>query len=138
VILTAVVLWSTARASWPSERYEAGIAGRRALTASGCCSAYWWRSSIGAGALAQRSSSLYPLAATRIAGTDIAHRTLTVVVGLGHLWLGNVNGILLEPAGRLGTDIVLGGLASGRLPDNAVRRLLALVLFAVGAGVALY
>lgn len=54
---------------------------------------------------------------------DIAYTVLGLVVGL---LVGSVPGI------------VLGSLASGRLPDNAVRRLLALVLLAVGARVALY
>ncbi len=146
LILTAVVLLADrARIVAIATRYEARIAGRRtALTvASGVLLGVLVTvSSIGAGALgAAFLVALYPrLAATRIAGTDIAHAVpLTAVAGLGHLlWLGTVNGTLLASL-LIGSvpGIVLGSLASGRLPDNVVRRLLALVLLVVGARIAL-
>ncbi len=145
ILTAAVLLADRTRIAAIATRYEAHIAGRRtALTviSGALLGAMVTLSSIGAGALgAAFLVALYPrLAATRIAGTDIAHAVpLTVVAGLGHLWLGNVNGILLASL-LVGSvpGIVLGSLASGRLPDNVVRRLLALVLLAVGARVALY
>lgn len=94
-------------------------------------------SSIGAGALgATFLAVLYPgLQARRIAGTDIAHAVpLTVIAGLGHLSLGNVNGALLGSL-LVGSvpGIVLASLLAGRLPERTVRSALALVLVAVGA-----
>lgn len=94
-------------------------------------------SSIGAGALgATFLAVLYPgLEARRIAGTDIAHAVpLTVIAGIGHFTLGNVDGALLASL-LVGSvpGIVLASLLSGRLPERAVRTLLALVLVAVGA-----
>lgn len=94
-------------------------------------------SSIGAGALgATFLAVLYPgLEARRIAGTDIAHAVpLTVIAGIGHLTLGNVDSALLASllVGSL-PGIVAASLLSGRLPERAVRTVLALVLVAVGA-----
>jgi uncharacterized protein len=94
-------------------------------------------SSIGAGALgATFLAVLYPgLQARRIAGTDIAHAVpLTVIAGIGHFTLGNVQGALLASllVGSL-PGIVLASLLSGRLPERAARTVLALVLVAVGA-----
>lgn len=94
-------------------------------------------SSVGAGALgATFLAVLYPgLAARRIAGTDIAHAVpLTVIAGIGHLTLGNVDGALLASllSGSV-PGIVLASLLSGRLPERAVRTVLALVLMVVGA-----
>lgn len=144
ILTAAVLLADRTRIAAIATRYEARIACRRTaltVTSGVLLGAMVTLSSIGAGALgAAFLIALYPrLAATRIAGTDIAHAVpLTVVAGLGHLWLGNVNGALLASL-LVGSvpGIVLGSLASGRLPDNAVRRLLALVLLAVGARVAL-
>ena len=94
-------------------------------------------SSVGAGALgATFLAVLYPgLAARRIAGTDIAHAVpLTVIAGIGHFALGNVDGDLLASL-LVGSvpGIVLASLLSGRLPERAVRTALAVVLMAVGA-----
>jgi hypothetical protein len=144
ILTAAVLLADRAHIAAIAAGYESLIAPRRiALTVAAgvLLGAMVTLSSIGAGALgAAFLVALYPrLATTRIAGTDIAHAVpLTVVAGLGHLWLGNVNGALLASL-LVGSvpGIVLGSLASGRLPDNAVRRLLALVLLAVGARVAL-
>ncbi len=146
LILTAVVLLADrARIVAIATRYEARIAGRRAaltVAAGVLLGIMVTLSSIGAGALAAAFLvALYPrIAATRIAGTDIAHAVpLTAVAGLGHLWLGTINGPLLASL-LIGSvpGIVLGSLASGRLPDNVVRRLLGLVLLVVGTRVALF
>ena len=81
---------------------------------------------------------LYPLLPTRqIVGSDIAHAVpLTLVAGLGHVSLGNVNwsmlGMLLigsVPA------IHLGAAVAHRLPERALR--LALSTMLVGIGVRL-
>jgi uncharacterized membrane protein YfcA len=94
-------------------------------------------SSVGAGALgATFLAVLYPgLAARRIAGTDIAQAVpLTLIAGIGHFTLGNVDGALLASllAGSV-PGIVLASLLAGRLPERAVRATLALVLLVVGA-----
>lgn len=93
--------------------------------------------SIGAGALgATFLAVLYPrLQAREIAGTDIAHAVpLTIIAGFGHFTLGNVDAPLLASL-LVGSvpGIVLAGLVAGRLPERAVRTVLALVLMAVGA-----
>jgi len=144
LLTAAVLLADRARIAAITARYESRIAGKRATltVASGVLlGALVTLSSIGAGALgATILVALYPrLQAGRVAGTDIAHAVpLTVVAGLGHLWLGTVNGALLASllAGSV-PGIVLGSLAASRLPDRAVRKLLAAVLLAAGARYAL-
>ena len=79
---------------------------------------------------------LYPLRlnANRVVGTDIAHAIpLTLLAGLGHLYLGNVNGELL--AGLLiGSipGIALSSLVSAYAPDKLVRAALSVMLAIVG------
>ena len=144
LLTAAVLLADRARIAAITARYESRIAGKRATltVASGVLlGALVTLSSIGAGALgATILVALYPrLQAARVAGTDIAHAVpLTVVAGLGHLWLGTVDGALLASllAGSV-PGIVLGSLAASRLPDRAVRKLLAAVLLAAGARYAL-
>ena len=93
--------------------------------------------SIGAGALgATMLLALYPLrmSTTRLVGTDIVHAVpLTVVAGLGHLWMGNVDFSLLG-ALLIGSipGIILGSYLSTRLSDRFVRPTLAVVLLASG------
>jgi hypothetical protein len=93
--------------------------------------------SIGAGALgATMLLALYPLrmSATRLVGTDIVHAVpLTVVAGLGHLWMGNVDFSLLG-ALLIGSipGIILGSFLATRLSDRFVRPVLAIVLLASG------
>ncbi|AMO56472.1 permease [Endozoicomonas montiporae CL-33] len=93
-------------------------------------------SSVGAGALGTAILlMLYPmLSPVKVVGTDIAHAVpLTLVAGLGHIWLGNVDfgllGVLLIgslPAVHFGTRL-------GRhLPENAMRILLASILLILG------
>ena len=83
--------------------------------------------------------ALYPnLPTARIAGVDIAHAVpLTLVAGLGHLWLGTVNFALVANL-LLGSvpGIVAGSLLAGGLPDALVRRLLALLLLYAGGRLA--
>ncbi len=94
-------------------------------------------SSVGAGALGVTVLILlYPeLPTVRIVGTDIAHAVpLTLVAGLGHWLLGTVDWpILLSLIIGSLPGIVLGSALAPRLPDRWLRRILAVVLFIVGA-----
>ena len=94
-------------------------------------------SSVGAGAIGVTCLLLlYPkLPAVKIVGSDIAHAVpLTLVAGLGHLLLGSfdlqVFGLLI-----LGSvpGIVLGSYAAVRLPEPALRVVLAATLLVVAA-----
>ena len=93
-------------------------------------------SSVGAGALGVTALSfLYPqLATRRIVGSDIAHAVpLTLVAGLGHWWLGTVDVVLLVSLliGSL-PGIAFGAHFAARVPERALRGLLASVLLLVG------
>jgi len=93
--------------------------------------------SVGAGALgAVMLLYLYPirLRAGALVGTDIAHAIpLTFLAGLGHLYLGNVNGELLVGL-LIGSipGIALGSIASTHAPDKIIRSAISLVLVVVG------
>jgi uncharacterized protein len=94
-------------------------------------------SSVGAGAVGVTALLLlYPaLATVRIVGTDIAHAVpLTLAAGLGHAWFGNVDWTMLGAllAGSL-PGIVLGSHFAVRLPERAVRSMLAALLLFAGA-----
>jgi len=93
-------------------------------------------SSVGAGALgATALSFLYPnLATRRIVGADIAHAVpLTLIAGLGHWWLGTVDVVLLVSLliGSL-PGIALGANFAAKVPERALRGLLASVLLLIG------
>lgn len=144
LLTAAALLVGRARVAAVALRHEARIAPLRgALTvgAGALLGVLVTVSSVGAGALgAVLLVALYPsMPAARVAGVDIAHAVpLTLVAGLGHLWLGTVDFAL---AGNLllGSvpGIVAGSLLAGRLPDTLVRRLLALVLLYAGGRLAL-
>jgi uncharacterized membrane protein YfcA len=94
-------------------------------------------SSVGAGALGVTVLiMLYPRASlATIVGSDIAHAVpLTLLAGLGHWQMGDVDGHLL---GRLliGSipGILIGSLLAPRLPEKGLRSALAVVIFVVGA-----
>ena len=94
-------------------------------------------SSVGAGALGVTALLLlYPrLPTPTIVGSDIAHAVpLTLVAGLGHWWLGSVDGLLLMSL-LLGSvpGVIVGSYLSVRLPDVVLRLTLAAVLAVVGA-----
>ncbi len=94
-------------------------------------------SSIGAGAIgATLLLLLYPrLQAQRIVGTDIAHAVpLTLVAGIGHATLGNVEWLLLATL-LLGSlpGIWLGARLTRAMPERLVRGVLCLSL--IGAGI---
>lgn len=93
--------------------------------------------SVGAGALGVTALLfLHPgLAAARIVGADLAHAVpLTLVAGLGHWWLGDIDWQLLLTllAGSL-PGIWLGSHLSSRLPEGLLRHLLAGMLILVGS-----
>jgi hypothetical protein len=93
-------------------------------------------SSVGAGAIGVTALILlYPeLPMARIVGSDIAHAVpLTLLAGIGHWMLG------LTDLGLLGSllvgsipGIILGSYAAPRIPDAALRYILAGTLFLVG------
>ncbi|HET7313271.1 sulfite exporter TauE/SafE family protein [Salinisphaera sp.] len=94
-------------------------------------------SSVGAGVLGTTMLLiLYPnTRVVRIVGTDITHAVpLTLIAGLGHLTLGTTNlgvlGLLL--LGSL-PGIYIGTRAGRRLPDRALRPIIAGVLVVVAA-----
>ncbi|ODT91669.1 MAG: hypothetical protein ABS86_02295 [Sphingobium sp. SCN 64-10] len=93
--------------------------------------------SIGAGALgAVMLMALYPvrMTARRLVGTDIVHAVpLTIVAGLGHLVMGNVDFPLLGSllVGSI-PGIIIGSLLATRLSAGILRPVLALVLAATG------
>lgn len=92
--------------------------------------------SIGAGALGTVALFfLYPLLPTsKLVGTEIAHAVpLTLVAGLGHASMGNMDwqllGLLL--CGSL-PGIFLGSQLTGKVPDGVLRPCVAGMLFFVG------
>jgi uncharacterized membrane protein YfcA len=92
--------------------------------------------SIGAGALGTVTLFfLYPLLPTpRLVGTEIAHAVpLTLVAGLGHATMGNLDLGLLGQL-LLGSlpGIYLGSMLSGKVPDLLLRNAIAIMLFFVG------
>lgn len=93
--------------------------------------------SVGAGAIgATLLLALYPLRMRmqRLVATDIVHAVpLTLVAGLGHLWIGNVDPMLLANllVGSI-PGIVIGSLLATRASDRILQPLLAIVLVIVG------
>jgi uncharacterized membrane protein YfcA len=93
-------------------------------------------SSVGAGALGVTALLLlYPRVPMKvIVGSDIAHAVpLTLVAGVGHWWLGSVDGQLLTSllSGSI-PGIILGSYLSAHVPDAVLRPILAAVLCIVG------
>ena len=92
--------------------------------------------SVGAGALGTAMLVyLYPLrlAAGRLVGTDLAHAIpLTLIAGLGHLTLGNVDpGLMLNLLAGSIPGVLLGSWISTRAPVAPLRITIALVLLIV-------
>lgn len=93
-------------------------------------------SSVGAGAIGTAVLLvLFPLfKSVRIVGTELAHAVpLTLIAGLGHLWLGHVNLELLA-ALLIGSlpAIYVGTHLGNHLPDRVLHPLLALTLMSLG------
>lgn len=144
LVLSAIALLvGRARVAALAASYEARLAplrGALTVAAGAVLGLLVTLSSVGAGALgAVLLVALYPsMPAARVAGVDIAHAVpLTLVAGLGHLWLGTVD-LRLAANLLLGSvpGIVAGSLLAGGLPDALVRRLLALVLLYAGGRLA--
>jgi uncharacterized membrane protein YfcA len=92
--------------------------------------------SVGAGALGVTALIiLYPgFSTARIVGTDIAHAVpLTLVAGLGHWLIGSVDILIIVSLlhGSL-PGVVAGSFLAPRVPDGALRPILAIVLAVVG------
>lgn len=99
-------------------------------------------SSVGAGAVGVTALLLlFPLLSTvRIVGTDIAHAVpITLLAGLGHAVLGNVDWPMLASllVGSL-PGILLGAHLAPRIPERALRHSLAAVLLLAGAKLVLH
>jgi uncharacterized membrane protein YfcA len=74
----------------------------------------------------------FPMA--RIVGSDIAHAVpLTLIAGMGHWWLGLTDLTLLSSllVGSI-PGIIVGSYAAPRIPDSALRYILAGTLLLVG------
>jgi uncharacterized protein len=98
-------------------------------------------SSVGAGAIGVTALILlYPqLPTARIVGSDIAHAVpLTLAAGIGHWWLGSINLDLLIPL-LLGSvpGILIGSHTAARVPEKALRLLLAATLVMVATKLSL-
>ena len=94
-------------------------------------------SSVGAGAIGVTALVLlYPkLPTARIVGSDIVHAVpLTLVAGIGHWFLGSIDWLVFA-ALILGSvpGILIGSYAAARVPETALRVVLALTLLAVAA-----
>jgi uncharacterized membrane protein YfcA len=99
-------------------------------------------SSVGAGAFGVVVLlSLYPrLSAIEIIGTDVTHAVLlTLVAGLGHLQMGNVDINLLGWL-LLGSipAIIIGTHVSSRMPDHVIRPILGVTLAALSVKFVFY
>jgi uncharacterized protein len=94
-------------------------------------------SSVGAGAVGVTVLVfLYPrMPLARVVGSDIAHAVpLTLIAGLGHLWLGTVDlKVLSELLVGSIPGIILGSFLATRVPDLMLRPILATMLMVVGA-----
>jgi uncharacterized membrane protein YfcA len=77
---------------------------------------------------------LYPrMPVARIAGSDIAHAVpLTLIAGLGHWYLGDVN-LSLMGALLIGSipGIIIGSMLATRISDAVLRPVLAVTLLIV-------
>ena len=98
-------------------------------------------SSVGAGAIGVTVLIfLYPkMPVSRIVGSDIAHAVpLTLIAGCGHWMLGSVNFPLLGSllVGSI-PGIIIGSQLTARIPEAALRPILAITLILVGSKLAL-
>ncbi len=93
-------------------------------------------SSVGAGALGTAILLLlYPaLISIRVVGTELAHAVpLTLVAGIGHIWLGNVDFNLLAALMIGSLPAIYVGTKIGKyLPENVMRMILATILLVLG------
>jgi uncharacterized membrane protein YfcA len=91
--------------------------------------------SVGAGAIGVTALVLlYPkLPTARIVGSDIAHAVpLTLVAGMGHWFLGSINlDVLISLLVGSVPGILIGSYAAVRIPETALRIVLAITLLLV-------
>lgn len=144
LVVTALAMLFWTRVQYVAARFDpqvaAGARRRQAgltVVAGAVLGVLVTLTSIGAGALgAVMLIALYPLhmTARRLIGTDIVHAVpLTVIAGMGYLWMGQVDFRLLGSllVGSI-PGIVLGSVVATRLAGNYLRPLLAVVLCATG------
>lgn len=141
LVLTALALVFRARLlAWAANHSQSGwIAAHRRLAtiATGAFIGFAVTfSSVGAGAVGVTALVLlYPtLATVRIVGSDIAHAVpITLIAGLGHAFLGNVNWWLLASL-LLGSlpGILVGSHLAARIPERVLRHSLVAVLLLAG------
>lgn len=128
--------WALSRRVETAERFK-GLQPVLTVVAGALLGVMVTLTSIGAGAIgATMLLALYPLRMRmhRLVATDIVHAVpLTLVAGLGHLWIGNVDPMLLANllAGSL-PGIVAGSLLATRASDRILQPLLAAVLAVIG------
>src|ERR1700704_2646 len=128
------------RSRWRLEQLKPGTTARATVLVGAALGVLVSISSVGAGAVGVTALLLlYPqLPMARIVGSDIAHAVpLTLVAGLGHWAMGAIDwhlmGVLL--VGSL-PGIVIGSYFATRVPETALRLLLAVTLVVVAGKLA--
>jgi hypothetical protein len=126
--------------SWRIERLDARSIARATVMVGALLGVLVWISSVGAGAVGVTALLLlYPqLPMARIVGSDIAHAVpLTLIAGMGHWAMGAIDWHLMSVllAGSL-PGIVMGSYFANRVPEVALRLLLAVTLIAVAGKLA--
>jgi uncharacterized membrane protein YfcA len=120
---------------WRVERLDARSIARATVLVGAVLGVLVSISSVGAGAVGVTALLLlYPqLPIARIVGSDIAHAVpLTLIAGMGHWAMGAIDWHLMSVllAGSL-PGIVIGSYFANRVPEVALRLLLAVTLIAV-------
>jgi uncharacterized membrane protein YfcA len=125
---------------WRLERLDAGTIARATVLVGVALGVLVSISSVGAGAVGVTALLLlYPrLPMARIVGSDIAHAVpLTLIAGIGHWAMGAIDwhliGVLL--VGSL-PGIIIGSYCAARVPETALRQLLAATLVLVASKLA--
>ena len=128
------------RLRWRLERLEAATIARSTVLVGAALGVLVSISSVGAGAVGVTALLLlYPqLPMARVVGSDIAHAVpLTLIAGIGHWAMGAIDwqlmGVLL--IGSL-PGIVIGSYCASRVPETALRLLLAATLILVAGKLA--
>jgi uncharacterized protein len=125
---------------WRLDRLDDATIGRATVLVGATLGVLVSISSVGAGAVGVTALLLlYPrLPMARIVGSDIAHAVpLTLIAGMGHWALGAIDWHLMAVllAGSL-PGIVIGSYLATRVPETALRLLLAVTLIVVAGKLA--
>ena len=125
---------------WRMDRYDAARIGRATVLTGAGLGVLVSISSVGAGAVGVTALLLlYPkLPMARIVGSDIAHAVpLTLIAGIGHWAMGAIDWQLMSVLliGSL-PGIVIGSYCATRVPETALRLLLAATLILVSGKLA--